>query len=197
AVLAPLATYYSLALDALVAPEHRAEVFAQLRTANALGIITSSALLSLASLQTTFTVVIALITTVLLLAALVFTAGWVQARSSGPRTGTHSSSSTTTSSRRAVSGYRECCARHPGRARRRRRHDARTPRPGAGGRLRHRGRHELLPAPAAARRDPPGRLLLPGDGRQGREPGGGRGPRGSAGALRGVRGRGHVRPGGA
>ena len=80
AVLAPLATYYSLALDALVAPEHRAEVFAQLRTANALGIITSSALLSLASLQTTFTVVIALMTTVLLLAALVFTAGWVQAR---------------------------------------------------------------------------------------------------------------------
>ena len=83
AVLAPLATYYSLALDALVAPEHRAEVFAQLRTANALGIITSSALLSLASLQTTFTVVIALMTTVLLLAALVFTAGWVQARRRG------------------------------------------------------------------------------------------------------------------
>ena len=33
AVLAPLSTYYSLVLDRLVAPEHRAEVFALLRTA--------------------------------------------------------------------------------------------------------------------------------------------------------------------
>src|SRR5699024_2604835 len=60
AVLAPLSTFYSLVLDTLVAPEHRAEVFAQLRTANALGIITSSALLSLASLQVTYMVVLAL-----------------------------------------------------------------------------------------------------------------------------------------
>ena len=80
AVLAPLATYYSLVLDHLVAPAHRAEVFAQLRTANALGIITSSALLSLASLQTTFLVVIALMTVVLLVTGVVFTAGWVAAR---------------------------------------------------------------------------------------------------------------------
>jgi len=80
AVLAPLATYYSLVLDQLVAPEHRAEVFAQLRTANALGIITSSALLSLASLQVTFTVVIALMTAVMVVAGLVFTTGWVAAR---------------------------------------------------------------------------------------------------------------------
>lgn len=80
AVLAPLATYYSLVLDRLVAPGHRAEVFAQLRTANALGIITSSALLSLAPLQTTFTVVIALMTTVLVVAGVVFTAGWVKVR---------------------------------------------------------------------------------------------------------------------
>ncbi|WP_299300793.1 MFS transporter [uncultured Brachybacterium sp.] len=80
AVLAPLATYYSLVLDHLVAPEHRAEVFAQLRTANALGIITSSALLSLVSLQVTFTVVMALMTAVMVVAGLVFTAGWVKAR---------------------------------------------------------------------------------------------------------------------
>lgn len=80
AVLAPLATYYSLVLDTLVEPAHRAEVFAQLRTANALGIITSSALLSLAPLHTTFTVVIALMTTVMVLAGIVFTAGWVQVR---------------------------------------------------------------------------------------------------------------------
>lgn len=80
AVLAPLATYYSLVLDNLVAAEHRAEVFAQLRTANALGIITSSALLSLVSLQMTFTVVITLMTAVMVVAGLVFTAGWVAAR---------------------------------------------------------------------------------------------------------------------
>lgn len=80
AVLAPLATYYSLVLDHLVAAEHRAEVFAQLRTANALGIITSSALLSLVSLQMTFTVVITLMTAVMVVAGLVFTAGWVAAR---------------------------------------------------------------------------------------------------------------------
>ncbi|MGO1285149.1 MAG: MFS transporter [Brachybacterium sp.] len=80
AVLAPLATYYSLVLDRLVAPEHRAEVFAQLRTANALGIITSSALLSLGTLQTTFTVVIGVMTTVMIVTGLVFTAAWVNAR---------------------------------------------------------------------------------------------------------------------
>jgi predicted MFS family arabinose efflux permease len=80
AVLAPLATYYSLVLDRLVAPEHRAEVFALLRTANALGIITSSALISLVSLQATFTVVIAVMAVVLTLTGAVFTRGWVAAR---------------------------------------------------------------------------------------------------------------------
>lgn len=80
AVLAPLATYYSLVLDHLVAPEHRAEVFAQLRTANALGIITSSALLSLVSLQLTFLVVIAVMMVVLAVTGSVFTVGWVQVR---------------------------------------------------------------------------------------------------------------------
>ena len=80
AVLAPLATYYSLVLDTLVAPEHRAEVFAQLRTANALGIITSSALLALAPLEITFLVVMSVMTVVLLVAGAVFTAAWVKAR---------------------------------------------------------------------------------------------------------------------
>lgn len=80
AVLAPLATYYSLVLDRLVAPEHRAEVFALLRTANALGIITSSALISLVSLQATFTVVITVMAAVLVVTGSVFTSGWVGAR---------------------------------------------------------------------------------------------------------------------
>ena len=80
AVLAPLATYYSLVLDRLVAPEHRAEVFALLRTANALGIITSSALISLVSLEATFTVVIAVMAVVLAVTGAVFTSGWVKAR---------------------------------------------------------------------------------------------------------------------
>ena len=80
AVLAPLATYYSLVLDRLVAPEHRAEVFALLRTANALGIITSSALISLVSLQATFTVVITVMTGVLVVTGVVFTSAWVAFR---------------------------------------------------------------------------------------------------------------------
>lgn len=80
AVLAPLATYYSLVLDRLVAPEHRAEVFALLRTANALGIITSSALISLVSLGATFTVVIAVMAVVLVVTGAVFTRAWVAVR---------------------------------------------------------------------------------------------------------------------
>ena len=80
AVLAPLSTYYSLVLDHLVSPEHRAEVFAQLRTANALGVITSSALLSLASLEVTFLVVLAVMAAVLAVTGSVFTAGWVTVR---------------------------------------------------------------------------------------------------------------------
>ena len=39
AVLAPLGTYYSLVLDTLAPPKRRAEVFALLRTANAVGVI--------------------------------------------------------------------------------------------------------------------------------------------------------------
>ena len=49
-VLAPLATHYSLALDALAPPHRRPEVFALLRTANACGVILASALLTAVSL---------------------------------------------------------------------------------------------------------------------------------------------------
>jgi hypothetical protein len=49
-VLAPLGTYYSLKLDKLAPPERRAEVFALLRTANALGIILASTALTMISL---------------------------------------------------------------------------------------------------------------------------------------------------
>jgi MFS transporter, DHA1 family, inner membrane transport protein len=50
AFLAPLATFYSLTMDALAPPERRAELFSLLRTANAIGVIALSALLALASL---------------------------------------------------------------------------------------------------------------------------------------------------
>ncbi|UEJ81914.1 MFS transporter [Brachybacterium halotolerans subsp. kimchii] len=79
-VLAPLATYYQLVLDRLVVPEQRAEVFALLRTANALGIITSSALISLASLTATFSVVLALMSMAILVIGCVFAAARLHAR---------------------------------------------------------------------------------------------------------------------
>jgi hypothetical protein len=50
-VLAPLSTYYSLILDTLAPPQRRAEVFALLRTANATGVIFTSAVLTVASLS--------------------------------------------------------------------------------------------------------------------------------------------------
>lgn len=56
-VLAPLGTYYSLILDTLAPPQRRPEVFALLRTANAVGIIFASAVLAAASLQTALIVV--------------------------------------------------------------------------------------------------------------------------------------------
>lgn len=79
-VLAPLATYYQLVLDRLVLPEQRAEVFALLRTANALGIITSSGLIALVSLDATFTVVLAMMSAAILAAGSVFTAARLHAR---------------------------------------------------------------------------------------------------------------------
>jgi hypothetical protein len=60
AVIAPLATHYSLTLDALAPPDRRPEVFALLRTANAIGVIFASAALTFASLSTSLIVVVGL-----------------------------------------------------------------------------------------------------------------------------------------
>jgi hypothetical protein len=60
-VLAPLATYYSLILDTLAPPERRAEVFALLRTANAIGVIFASAVLTVVSLSVALIVVTGLV----------------------------------------------------------------------------------------------------------------------------------------
>ena len=49
-VIAPLSTHYSLSLDALAPRQRKAEVFALQRTANAVGIILASALLTFAPL---------------------------------------------------------------------------------------------------------------------------------------------------
>lgn len=56
-VLAPLGTYYSLVLDQLAPPQKRPEVFALLRTANAIGIIFASAVLTAVSLSGSLIVV--------------------------------------------------------------------------------------------------------------------------------------------
>ena len=61
--LAPLGTYYSLALDALSPPHRKAELFALSRTANSIGIILTSACLTLTSLAVTQAVSTALILT--------------------------------------------------------------------------------------------------------------------------------------
>ncbi len=50
-VLAPLGTHYALALDRLAPPRKRPEVFALLRTANAIGVIFASAVLTAISLS--------------------------------------------------------------------------------------------------------------------------------------------------
>ncbi|HEY4165597.1 MAG TPA: MFS transporter [Reyranella sp.] len=60
-VLAPLGTYYSLILDSLAAPQRRAELFALLRTANAVGVILASAALTVVSLSVALIVVTSLI----------------------------------------------------------------------------------------------------------------------------------------
>lgn len=56
-VLAPLGTYYSLILDTLAPPQRRPEVFALLRTANAIGVIFASTVLTVASLSMALIVV--------------------------------------------------------------------------------------------------------------------------------------------
>ena len=68
-VLAPLGTYYSLALDSLAPPRKRPEVFALLRTANAIGIIIASAVMTAVSLSTALIVVSCLMVTVVLVVA--------------------------------------------------------------------------------------------------------------------------------
>jgi len=55
--MAPLGTCYSLVLDTLAAPHRRPEVFALLRTANALGVIFASAVLTVVSLSMALIVV--------------------------------------------------------------------------------------------------------------------------------------------
>lgn len=70
AVIAPLATHYSLTLDALTPPHRRPEVFALLRTANAIGVIFASAVLTIVSLSMTLIVVAGLIAVATLAVAL-------------------------------------------------------------------------------------------------------------------------------
>jgi hypothetical protein len=60
AVLAPLGTYYSLVLDSLAPPQRRAEVFALLRTANSVGVIVASAMLTAVSLSAALIAVVCL-----------------------------------------------------------------------------------------------------------------------------------------
>jgi len=55
--MAPLSTHYSLVLDTLAPPRRRPEVFALLRTANALGVIFASAVMTVASLSLALIVV--------------------------------------------------------------------------------------------------------------------------------------------
>lgn len=68
-VLAPLATYYSLVLDMVAPAQRRPEVFALLRTANATGVIFASAVLTMASLSISLTVVAGLMAAVTVLVA--------------------------------------------------------------------------------------------------------------------------------
>lgn len=70
--LAPLATYYSLVLDELAPAGRRAEVFALLRTASALGIILASGLLTVASLRATLATTAVLMATAGTIAGIVF-----------------------------------------------------------------------------------------------------------------------------
>jgi MFS-type transporter involved in bile tolerance (Atg22 family) len=57
AVLAPLGTYYSLVLDTLAPPKKRPEAFALLRTANSVGVIVASGVMTIVSLSTALVVV--------------------------------------------------------------------------------------------------------------------------------------------
>jgi len=70
-VLAPLGTHYSLVLDSLAPPHRRAEVFALLRTANAVGVILAGIALTTLSL----TAALATVTGLMLAATLAVGAG--------------------------------------------------------------------------------------------------------------------------
>ena len=74
-VLAPLGTHYSMVLDQLAPPQKRPEVFALLRTANAIGIIFASAALTAVSLSS------ALIVVTCAMLAVTLTAGFAGATS--------------------------------------------------------------------------------------------------------------------
>ncbi len=69
-VLAPLGTHYALVLDALAPPQKRAEVFALLRTANAVGVIFASAVLTAFSVSSALIVVTGIMIAVTLTVAL-------------------------------------------------------------------------------------------------------------------------------
>ena len=74
-VLAPLGTFFSLALDTLAPLHRRPEVFALLRSANAVGVIFASALLTMASLSATLAIVTGVMLVVTIMAALAPVAG--------------------------------------------------------------------------------------------------------------------------
>lgn len=72
-VMAPLGTYYSLILDTLAPPQRRPEVFALLRTANGLGVIFASAVLTIVSLSMALIVVTSLMISVTVIVGIVST----------------------------------------------------------------------------------------------------------------------------
>jgi hypothetical protein len=74
-VLAPLGTHYSLVLDALAPPHRRAEVFALLRTANAVGVISAGVALTVLPLKAA----LATVTGLMLAAAFAVGAEWLRA----------------------------------------------------------------------------------------------------------------------
>jgi hypothetical protein len=78
--MAPLSTAYSLLLDEVAAAHEKAELFALQRTMNAVGIIVTSATLSLGSLAVTQWVAVAVMAG---MAAVVAGAAWMGRRAAG------------------------------------------------------------------------------------------------------------------
>ena len=83
-VMAPLSTYYSLRLDTLAPPQRRAEVFALLRTANATGVIFTSAVLTVVSLSVALIVVTGLMIVVTLVVGIASVRGQTPAPQQQP-----------------------------------------------------------------------------------------------------------------